>query len=270
MATTLRVFFAEHTIFTSDEFKAYLHSKGTTNSHTQAASLNYHLKQGHIVRIKRGLFASVSPLFEPVTMPIDPFVLAAKLAPDAILSHHTALELHGVAYSSYHVFTFLTQVGLKSFEFRGHTFKVIKPPKLLRAEEQEKVACEQQKRQGIVLTLTSLERTFVDVIDKPNLAGGWEEILLSFEMIAVMDIELLLQYTLLLNKVSLTSKVGYFLEYYQKIWGVSETQLKRLEQQASKSKIYLERTVRESGKLISRWNLVVPNAIIERIWDELS
>ncbi len=31
---------------------------------------------------------------------------------------------------------------------------------------------------------------------------------------------------------------------------------------------YLERSKRESGKLVKRWNLVIPKAIINRAWEE--
>ena len=116
------------------------------------------------------------------TMPIDPFVLASKLIPDAILAYHTALELHGVAYSSYHNFMFLSERKFPQFEFRGQYFKALQSPKPLREEQQQQVACQQIKRNGITINLTSLERTFVDVIDKPDLCGGWEEILSSFDM----------------------------------------------------------------------------------------
>lgn len=264
----LRKFFAKNSLFTLKEFKAYLASQGSVNPHTQTALLNYHLDKGHVIRVKRGLYATVPALFEPETVPIDPFAVASKLAPDAVIAHHAALEMHGVAYSTHYVFTYLSEHVLPPFEFRGQTFVAVKPLKCMREGKQQAFACQQMQRNGVTVTVTGLERTFVDVISKPDLGGGWEEILASFDMIAVMNIDLLIDYTLRLKNASIVSKVGYFLELYQARLGVTPVQLNRLLQHASKHKIYLERGTRAPGKLISQWNLVVPHNLINRTWEE--
>lgn len=265
----IRKFLAQNSIFTLDEFVEYLNTQGTVNKHTQTSTLNYHISKGHIIRLKRGLFASVPELFDPETVPLDPLAIAAKLSPDSILAYHTALEAHGVAYSTYHTFTYLTEKKNKVFEFRDQYFQAIKQPTSLYNIGEQNFACKQIQRSGISVKITSLERTFVDVIDKPNLSGGWEEILSSFDVIAVLDLDLLIEYSLLLNNASVVSKVGYFLEVYQTKLGVTEQHLEYLEKYASKSKIYLERSKRESGIFMQRWNLLVPEYIINRSWDEL-
>jgi hypothetical protein len=46
--------------------------------------------------------------------------------------------------------------------------------------------------------------------------------------------------------------------------------IERLSKLAPARPAYLERGRREPGKLISRWNLVVPERVLNRAWEEPS
>lgn len=50
---------------------------------------------------------------------------------DAILSHHTALELHGVAYSVFENFTYTASRPLRPFIFNAHVLRGVPTPKSL-------------------------------------------------------------------------------------------------------------------------------------------
>lgn len=69
---------------------------------------------------------------DPKKYPVDPFLLAGRMTPDAVLAYHTALEFHGKAYSVHKQFVFLTGQAPRPFTFRGHRFRPIPPPKALR------------------------------------------------------------------------------------------------------------------------------------------
>ena len=116
--------------------------------------------------------------------------------------------------------------------------------------------------------MTSLERTIVDVLDRPEYSGGWEEIWRSAEHITILNFEKVVKYAILLNNASTIAKLGFFLEQHKKQFNIDETTLKKLEAKKPNGIHYLERTKRESGKFIQRWNLIVPNQIIERTWEE--
>lgn len=62
----------------------------------------YHVK---LVRVRRGLYAVVPPGASAESYPVDPFLLASRMAKDAVQAYHTALEFHGEAYSVYEYFT---------------------------------------------------------------------------------------------------------------------------------------------------------------------
>ncbi|OGA43455.1 MAG: hypothetical protein A3G24_12650 [Betaproteobacteria bacterium RIFCSPLOWO2_12_FULL_62_13] len=62
---------------------------------------------------------------------------------------------------------------------------------------------------------TTLERTLVDVFARPDLAGGWEEIWRSLETVEFFDLDVVVQYVLLLENATTAAKVGFFLEQHQ-------------------------------------------------------
>ena len=61
----LNPFFTQHPVFTHNEFKDYVAQHGTSNSGSQHALLEYHIREGHVIRVRRGLFAVVPALADP-------------------------------------------------------------------------------------------------------------------------------------------------------------------------------------------------------------
>jgi predicted transcriptional regulator of viral defense system len=54
----------------------------------------------------------------------------------------------------------------------------------------------QRNRSGVDLRVTSLERTLVDVLDRPDLTGSWEEIWRSLEAVEFFDLDQVIAYVL--------------------------------------------------------------------------
>ena len=94
-------FFRRHSIFTGEELAAHLASRGNVGERGQEALLAYYTKTGRIVRVRGGLYAVVPPGSDPASYPVDPFLIASRLTKDAVVSHHTALDFHGRAYSAW-------------------------------------------------------------------------------------------------------------------------------------------------------------------------
>jgi len=95
----LNEFLARCAVFTVEELDRYLSGRRSGNAHTRKSLLAYHRGRGRVVRVRRGLYASVPRGMDPETTPVDPCLVAARAAPDAVLGYHTALEFHGKAYS---------------------------------------------------------------------------------------------------------------------------------------------------------------------------
>jgi predicted transcriptional regulator of viral defense system len=117
--------------------------------------------------------------------------------------------------------------------------------------------------------VTSLERTLVDVLNRPDLSGGWEEIWRSLESVEFFDLDKVVEYALLLGNATTAAKVGFFLEQHREPLMVEEKHLKSLHGLRPRQPHYLDRDKRKSGRLVSGWNLVVPREVFERTWAEV-
>lgn len=262
-------FFAKHPVFSVADFaNAYDASAASRDS-----TLAYHEKHGHLLRVRRGLYVTVPPGTPPRQVAVDSFALAAKLAPDAVLAYHTALAFHGKAYSVRHHFEYLTATAARPFRFRGQEFRPVQFPKALREAGQTLWGVKTAERSGVDLLVTSLERTLVDALDRPDLSGGWEEAWRSLGSIEFFDLDRVLEYTLVLGSATIAAKVGWFLAQHREKLMVEESHLAALHKRKPRSPHYLEPARRggaNDGKYISEWNLIVPRALAEREWEEVA
>src|SRR5690606_41212688 len=99
---------------------------------------------------------------------------------------------------------------VRSHVFRGTRF----PHTLLRAGKVH-VGVSIPERAGMELRVASLERTLVDVLDRPDLSGSWEEIWRSLESVEFFDLDQVVEYVLLLENATTAAKVGFFLEQHK-------------------------------------------------------
>jgi predicted transcriptional regulator of viral defense system len=118
--------------------------------------------------------------------------------------------------------------------------------------------------------VTTLERTLVDVLDAPRHGGGWEEIWRSLESVEFFDLDAVTDYAFKLQSAVTVAKVGFYLEQHSEELMVEQRHLDRLRERVPRRPTYLERAKREPGKLLSRWNLIVPVRILERSWAEVT
>jgi predicted transcriptional regulator of viral defense system len=110
----------------------------------------------------------------------------------------------------------------------------------------------------------------VDVLARPDLGGGWEEVWRSLEGVEYFDLEQVVEYALLLKSATTAAKVGFFLEQHRDALMVEEAHLDRLRKHVPKQPCYLERSRRGSGELVASWNLIVPHVVLDRSWIEVA
>lgn len=242
---------------------------GERSRRTADSLLAYHINVGHLFRIRRGILSTVPSGADPKIAPIDPYLVAAKMAPDAVLGYHTALEFHGKAHSVNNRFNILTSSTIRKTLFRGQAFIGMHHPKPLRDAGMESTGVILGERMGVPIQVTSFERTLVDVLDKPELSGGWEETWRSIESIEYFDIDKVIKYVLLLGKATTISKVGFFLDSNRERLFVTNDILEKLRAHCPKEPHYLERdTSKGKSHLVSGWNIIIPERLLEKSWEE--
>lgn len=261
-------FFSTHPVFTYEEFAQFLSRKDSHNVKTRESIMSHYIKTGRLLRVRRGLYITVPQGFTPEKCPVDPYLLASKIAPDSVLAYHTALDIYGKAYSIREELFYLTRSGSRPLYFHGQRYRGVTFPIKLKKNNLESFGVNKVERSGIDIRVTSLERTLVDVLDRPSLGGTWEEIWKSLEMIEFFDLDKVVEYAIHLGNATTAAKVGFFLEQHRETLMVDEDHLNRLMALAPAQPHYMVNKGRKDSSFMRRWNLLVPNEIVERRWEE--
>jgi predicted transcriptional regulator of viral defense system len=260
----METFLANNQVFTIEEMRSAL---AMGENSTINNLLAYHLRRGHIIRIRKGLYYTIPKGADANTYPADPYLIGGKIAPDSTLAYYTSLGFHGKLYSVRNDFIYITQRKVKPpFIFRDMTFKGIAVPKEILTNPDFGV--EIIDYQGCKIRVTSLERTFVDMLDRPTLINNWEEIWRSLEAIEYLNLQQVLAYAKILNNVTTYAKVAFFLDQHREMLGLTEKDLLPFDAFKPKGPHYLDRHNKEPNQLISRWNLIVPKSLLQKTWEE--
>ncbi|MCF8108349.1 MAG: hypothetical protein K9J81_05085 [Desulfohalobiaceae bacterium] len=262
-------FLQQHAVFTVEELDRFLSARGAGNPNTRKSLLTYYRKQRRIIPVRRGLYATVPAGGDPGSSPVDPYLVAAKLTPDAVLAYHTALEFHGKAYSVHMRLHYVSASDSMPLRFQGHEFIRAPVPPALQSKGEEMFGVTRRNRSGVVLQITNLERTLVDVLDRPDLTGSWEEIWRSLETVEFFDLDQVIAYVLLLQNATTAAKVGFFLEQHKEALLIEDDHLEPLRRLRPRQPHYFVRGKRHDCRYIGDWNLMIPKEILNRSWEEV-
>ena len=261
-------FFHENPVFRHEAFVAWKVTSGGIQASSANSALHYYVQKGRVKRIRRKLYAVVPPNETAESLVVDPYLVAGKATEDAVLGYHTALEIMGMAYSSFGQHAYLTAQKSKLFEFQGQLFQPTLPPTALLAKQKAMFFVDTINRQGVSLKVTNPARTFVDVLDRVALCGGWEEVHRALTRFQVLRIEDVIDYALLLENARLCATVGYFLSERNGIFAVSEGQLEPLLKASPKAPQLASKKTQETYELIKPGNILMPASVIHHSWED--
>lgn len=117
-------FLSQHPVFTREEFALALGERGPRSPRTVSSHLVRWQREGRVERVKPGLFVGRPSGGRSAP---DAYALAARMAPDAELAYHTALELHGHAQSVFSTLTFATWSKVKALSFGARRYRPVRP-----------------------------------------------------------------------------------------------------------------------------------------------
>jgi predicted transcriptional regulator of viral defense system len=272
MAATARPsdFFARHPVFRLEEFRAAHQAVAQRSSASTASLLKHHVAAGNLINVRRGVYARVPRGFDAARFRVDPYLLASRASVDAVIAYHSALQLLGTAHSQSQRITYLTAHRAKPFMFQDTEFVPVLVPAPMRGLADFGGGLLEERRQGVAVRVTGYERTLVDVLDAPQYGGGWEEIWRSLEAIEFVDLDFVTRYAIRLGSALTVARVGFFLEQHRGSLLVDDHHFAALREHIPAQPRYFDRRNRKGGKLVSQWNLIVPESIMTRSWEEIA
>jgi predicted transcriptional regulator of viral defense system len=122
-------------------------------------------------------------------------------------------------------------------------------------------------RQGVTVRVTAIERTVVDVLHRPDLAGGVEEVLQSLDLVRYLDPAKVADYVELLGNRSLAAVTGWWLEKRRSALGVTEDVLARLQRRLPRSKHYALGAEPGHAVLVEAWRVLLPRQAVDAAFE---
>lgn len=216
------------------------------------------MRKGAVERVGQGLYAVVPPevLFERRTRGVDPpAVLHALMARHGLadayyVAYQSAAHLHGAAHQV-PVATYVAVTRqLRSVDVGVAAIRFVRIlPRAL-------FGIEQRRYQAEPLRVSDRERTALDLVDRPALGGGIEEVARTVRaLLEGGDVERLVEYARRLGRRATAQRLGYLLDALEVDWpGATQEQLRATRGRAT---VLLEPGGRRTGELAGRWGVRV-------------
>lgn len=163
----IREYLETHRVFRADDLW-----QACGQSKTNANLLSSAVARGDVSKVRRGLY--VSRVGQGRGLPVDRLSLAAVAFDEACFAYQSALELYGRAHYATPSLVTCYSSRAASFEFEGVTYRAWRAPEGLATRVDEEGRC-----------VTSPAQTFVDCIDRPDRACGYDNVLRSVTGLSV-------------------------------------------------------------------------------------
>ena len=240
--------FYEKEVFRTDDVYRQISNKKTARQIISRLK-----KKGYIKQIRRGLFAVVPAQMIGKDYTVDRILIASQLATPYFLSHHTALEIHGVAQSYFNIVYISTNKILKSFDFQGTTYRFVTTKYLFGTEP--------VSRGNRNISASDRERTILDCIRNIEYAGNIEELAKSISAFSGLDYKKLLKYLDIFDEKSLYHRTGFIFDTLRDELNVPEDFVDKITKKLSRRTYYLLK--KTGGTYNKKWNIMVPGNIKE-------
>ncbi|MDA3792119.1 MAG: hypothetical protein PF545_00465, partial [Elusimicrobia bacterium] len=257
-------FLNEHPVFTLDEYiKEISRNKSTAYNNLMKS----YISKGKVKSIKRGLYAVVPSGSNSDSFKADEILIASRLADDAVLAFHSALEVMGYNHNVFYRHYYYTDNPKRKIKINNFEYVSVKTPIKLKNISCSNQGIESIEYNNLKIMRTNRERTFVDCLNKPDYVGGMEELYRSIEKYPYLDFERVLKYLDLFDSKVLYARVGFFLGQHKKKFFVEDNLLDELKAKIPSSVVYFT-PGRKKGQLVKKWNLIVPEKVKEKEWEE--
>ena len=266
-------FLASAPVFTGSEFAAFLADRGAVRPVAEARRIEERwLRAGRVVAVRSDVFAVVGEGSDPARFQPWPYLVAVKLAPDAVLSHRTAVDFWGYSYTMWYEYVYsatrpVPETGYGMVWYTGTRH----PTPLVERGLPHFGVVEKDYARGTV-RVTTMERTLVDVMAIPRLAGTWDEIWRTLSRADPYDLDAVSAYCDLLGaEAELRARIGFFFDHNRHLWDIDDSSLDpfRPPRRRSGPRHHLDPGTVRPCRFVEEWNLEVPVDVFERWWEDV-
>ncbi|MDO8950555.1 MAG: hypothetical protein Q8S43_07735 [Actinomycetota bacterium] len=259
-SATLR-YLESHEVFTLAEFAAEVDL--TVSERTRYANLQNAVARDQAYRLRRGLYASNLGVYRDRVPNV--YLAGAKAADDAVLTHHTALEAHGVAHTPLRTVYFASAHKVEDFEVRGYRFHRVAPTSVSDPSATLDEFVTRLRAGEAVVPVSTRERTLVDCLRDLPLAGGLEELLRSLGGFTSMSVAHCARYAGFLDSPTLAARAGWALDLFADRWRVDRPALEGMRESLGRG-TYRLLPGSDPQRFVSRWRLYVPAGMPFEEW----
>jgi predicted transcriptional regulator of viral defense system len=252
-SATLR-YLESHEVFTLEEYIDAVDP--TVSERTRYINLQNAIDRGQAYRIKRGLYASNLGTFRDRVPNVH--LVAVKAVEDAVVTHHSALEVHGVAHSHLRTVYYTSARKVAAFAVRGYLIRRVAPPALPATEQLDHFTTRVRAGNAVV-PVSTRERTLVDCLRDLDKAGGLEELLRSLGGFTSLSVDDVAEYVGLLGSPTLAARAGWTIELFRERWRISPEALEKLRVSLAGGTYRLVHgAARGEVRFVPGWRLYVP------------
>ncbi len=219
------------------------------------------VKKGAVERIKPGLFSRVPEniIQNKKLYHEDAIMIATMLCDPYYISHFTALVIHGLANRYSDTVYISSPIHQRDLDYHDNFIKFIgvNPERMFGIESRSYFNEE--------IKVSDLERTLLDIINRPLLSGGWIEVIDSIKNIDEIDEKRLIDHIRKFDNKKTARITGYFLENIDNV-ELSEKIKNDIGSFSGTNKYYIDRST--GGSLDREWELIVPDNIRRELNDK--
>ncbi len=247
-------------IFRIDEVRSLAADQGMT-SQSLRWTLHSLARSGWIARIKRGVYVFNSSLFPEK---LHPFALANALVEPMAISHWSALSHHGLTTQIPPMVQVMTPRKVVTPEMREGEASRPRGRAVWEVMdvEVEFIYIEKKRFFGFQqewvsrwnrVSITDRERTFLDMVARPDLFGGLDLAMETFEEYGhVLNHDQLVRYALRYDMGSVIKRLGWILEEM----GVSANLIAPLQKYDVRTYYPLDPSMPRTGSSDSHWHII--------------
>lgn len=214
------------------------------------------VRKGAAERIKPGLFVRIpeSVILSGDRYREDPILIASSLVKEHYLSHLTAMRIHGISNAYTRTVYITTHIHQRDLTYHDVDIRFV------HIDKERMFGMSEVEYFRKKITVSDIERTIIDIIDRPNLSGGWYEVISSLKNIRSIDMDRLVGYLGSFKKRKTARITGFLI---QRIMENGEVPIRSIMEISGKSRFYMDKNMK--GRLIKNWDLMVPEMVLNEI-----